>query len=474
MTYLQQEFTIHPVGQGLFYSGKISYQNKVKFRMVFDCGSLTADACKEEIEIYRDSDFLGEKIIDLLVISHFDADHVNKIGILLRGDIKIKKLVMPFLTFKERLFLVLHYFSDKTFDPDDDFFLQFAIDPLATIDQNLGDGSELILVEPDPNGPIGSDQNTIGELSESISIGLEKRFEFDFKGKKAIQPNEDPAIIGSKIKSFKVFDSEKGMVYAENLKLMEFIFYRRKVTANENDLYDEISRLFYEKFDIDTKLPKQEVFKATTEVIKKITSGTVIKEIFREAKKKINVKGVNIEDLNTTALSLLHRNLPDILKLGQSPYRNSESIFLDMDAKVYTIHKFVDSRLETPLLANHHGTFNVQLRKYSLIFPNVLLTSDSFLLKEKDIDPFIRHYENYWNKFWLFQIPHHGSEKNSDGILHSHLRSIDHCFINYGLGNRDNHPSSTVIHNLIATGNSQKIIPVNQTLGLRFQFLLRN
>lgn len=104
---LKQEFIIHPVGQGLFYSGKISHENKIKFRMVFDCGSNTAGACQEEIEIYRDSDFLEEKVLDLLVVSHFDKDHVNQIENLLKGGIKVKKLVMPFLTFEERLFLVL-------------------------------------------------------------------------------------------------------------------------------------------------------------------------------------------------------------------------------------------------------------------------------------------------------------------------------------------------------------------------------
>ncbi|OFX16468.1 MAG: hypothetical protein A2033_05245 [Bacteroidetes bacterium GWA2_31_9] len=38
---LTQEFTIHPVGQGLFYEGLISlsWSKDSKFRFVYDCGS---------------------------------------------------------------------------------------------------------------------------------------------------------------------------------------------------------------------------------------------------------------------------------------------------------------------------------------------------------------------------------------------------------------------------------------------------
>ena len=72
---LYQSFTIHPVGQGLFYSCKIENDEKVVFRMVFDCGSKTKGAGQAEVAEYRaDHDYLNEKIMDLLIIFHFDAD----------------------------------------------------------------------------------------------------------------------------------------------------------------------------------------------------------------------------------------------------------------------------------------------------------------------------------------------------------------------------------------------------------------
>lgn len=458
MANLLQEFNIHPVGQGLFYSGKITHNNEVKFRMVFDCGSKTAGSCEEELEIYRDADFLKEKIIDLLVISHFDADHVNQIGNLLNGNIKVKKLVMPFLTFEERLFLVLRYFSSKSPKIEDDFFIKFALDPLNTINENLDGDSQVIIIESGPNEPIDDDRFRKSENSDS------KRFEFDFKDKEEISPSKDIFTVDPKIQIFKTDDSKKGILFDGMSKLMEFIFYRKKVHKDEKVWYDKITEIFYEEFKINGKLPEKELFDRTIDQIKKIKSATKIKTIFKNAKYTLgNMKG-NLDDLNTTSLCLLHKNLRSIFKL----VRNNDTDFYN-NIMVNSIHKFAFSRIKNSVLAPYIWNHRFIRYRQEFIYPNALLTSDIFLLNENDVNKFIEHYKKYWGDFWLFQIPHHGSEKSSNDVLHSHLTHIDYCFINYGIGNINKHPNTGVIHNLIKTGNSTKIIPINQILGLHFE-----
>lgn len=461
--FLQQEFTIHPVGQGLFYSGKISHENKVKFRMVFDCGSKNISACQEEIEIYRDSDFLLEKVIDLLVISHFDEDHVNQIENLLEGNIKVKKLIMPFLTFKERLFLVLKCFGSRKVLPKDDFYIKFAIDPLGTIGGNFDGDSEVILIDSGPDKPIIDRDRS----PKSENDGSNSRFEFDIPGKKEIKTDEDILLLNPKVKGFKVDHSEEGILFDRYLQLMEFIFYRKKVTSDEKALYDEIANLFYKEFNIDPSLGKQELLNITIETIKKIKSAPKIKSIFQDAKNNTGFCAANLINLNTTALCLLHRNLADILQLSTDPDRDSRFLFYNHNPVAYTIHKFVSSRIENPLISTHYWDSRYYKKNDPFIFPNVLLTSDIFLLKKSDIDEFLKHYEDHWNDFWLFQIPHHGSEKSSNDALYSHITALHSCFINYGIG-RVSHPSPSVINNLVTTGNSSKVIPVNETLGLRF------
>lgn len=63
--------TIHPVGQGAFYSEIFSVRKKKLFTAVYDCGSNNKGRLKTNIEK------LGT--IDLIFVSHFHEDHINGI-----------------------------------------------------------------------------------------------------------------------------------------------------------------------------------------------------------------------------------------------------------------------------------------------------------------------------------------------------------------------------------------------------------
>ena len=477
-----QEFTIHPVGQGLFYSGKITHNNQVKFRMVFDCGSITAGAGQEEVELYRDADFLGKKVLDLLVISHFDQDHVNHIGRLLADGIKVKKLAMPFISFSERLFLVAKFIDlNDGFNPDDDFFIRFVIDPLGAMNENLDGDSEIFLIENGPDEPIPLTKNGSFESQESgPNYNNEERFDFSFDNKEPF--TEHYLTSKSELKIFKIKDSEKGSIISANyIKLMEFLFYRRTVGKDEEKFYDKVKELFFEKFSIDSNIDEVNHLDEIMSEVKKIDSGTKIKDIFKEAKEVDGFekfKGLDIVDLNTTALSLLHKNLDGIFLFVGCPVDTFRRHYYDMLNHfvingITHIQKFISSdgsRVETQ---NFHNTYPFPYYydnnpTNNFIYPNVLLTSDSFLLTQTQVNEFMNHYRNHWNDYWLFQIPHHGSEKNSNGILHSVIPKKVTNFINYGIGNRDDHPSSSVINSLVATGNSVKLISINQFSGIRF------
>lgn len=69
----------HTVGQGAFYSEEIDLGGKSPFVMVYDCGSLTLrpprnKGTKLKRKVRSD---LGSDKVDILFISHFDADHIN-------------------------------------------------------------------------------------------------------------------------------------------------------------------------------------------------------------------------------------------------------------------------------------------------------------------------------------------------------------------------------------------------------------
>jgi beta-lactamase superfamily II metal-dependent hydrolase len=98
----------HPIGQGAFYSER---HNSINFNVVYDCGNWKNTNLSSKVVTQA---FLKDEIIDILFISHFDADHVNKIKIL-RNHTTIKKIVLPLL-YKEEEYLLCEYY--KNTNPD--------------------------------------------------------------------------------------------------------------------------------------------------------------------------------------------------------------------------------------------------------------------------------------------------------------------------------------------------------------------
>ena len=92
--------TIHPVGQGAFYSEVFEECGVVKFSMVYDCGTETPAnkmdlSLKEQIIDF--SEHVANRSIDLLFISHFHKDHISGLNYLSQ-KCNIKKTVIPMLT----------------------------------------------------------------------------------------------------------------------------------------------------------------------------------------------------------------------------------------------------------------------------------------------------------------------------------------------------------------------------------------
>jgi beta-lactamase superfamily II metal-dependent hydrolase len=100
---LSADFTFHNVGQGLFYSGRID-----DFNFVYDCGSannlIPSKSLKDGIDDYYIRN--KPKQINLLVLSHFDNDHINGIQYLFSKISKIDSVIIPYLNPLQRLFYV--------------------------------------------------------------------------------------------------------------------------------------------------------------------------------------------------------------------------------------------------------------------------------------------------------------------------------------------------------------------------------
>lgn len=96
--------TFHPVGQGAFYSER--HEN---FNVVYDCGTEYPKRTDKGIKRTVETAFRKEEEIDILLISHFDFDHVGHIGTLRDSVKKIKKVVLPLLHNDTKILLSSFY-----------------------------------------------------------------------------------------------------------------------------------------------------------------------------------------------------------------------------------------------------------------------------------------------------------------------------------------------------------------------------
>jgi glyoxylase-like metal-dependent hydrolase (beta-lactamase superfamily II) len=114
------------VGQGSFHAAHVQYQNEVgesaRFDYVYDCGGLNAGkpskASLRALEHYEPRVEDGATVIDALVLSHYDADHINGAEYLATHH-RVGQIYLPYLSPNQLLLEIAKCASDAntaTFD----------------------------------------------------------------------------------------------------------------------------------------------------------------------------------------------------------------------------------------------------------------------------------------------------------------------------------------------------------------------
>ena len=103
------------VGQGLFSSGRIQMEDVPAFHWVYDCGTNSSPKLiQNAVQKYNQQENNAD--IDLLVLSHFDKDHISGVKELLKNKRKIKRWVVPYYPLWQRLVIA----SLFDIQPDDE------------------------------------------------------------------------------------------------------------------------------------------------------------------------------------------------------------------------------------------------------------------------------------------------------------------------------------------------------------------
>lgn len=176
---MKSEFKLWPVGQGLFYSGNIKYAPGESFNFVYDCGS-SSQNIDYIVDNYVARYDLKSKPLDMLVISHFDKDHVSSIPKLLREVSKVKRIFIPYAGGLQNylLFLALIYGNDGNLAGKVDEIIQISVMDSKNDEEQTIDINEL-RIEEEVNNIFGIPGVRIGSFNES-SIDYKKIWKFKF------------------------------------------------------------------------------------------------------------------------------------------------------------------------------------------------------------------------------------------------------------------------------------------------------
>lgn len=103
------------IGQGGFSALKVLDLDESKvFTIIYDCGSITAKEKLKRFNIVDEvKEFNGDYIIDILVLSHLDQDHVNMAHHFFEAPFQVKKVVLPYLP-DEAILLFLNSVSNSS------------------------------------------------------------------------------------------------------------------------------------------------------------------------------------------------------------------------------------------------------------------------------------------------------------------------------------------------------------------------
>ena len=144
-------YQFYPVGQGLFASGALrkSDEDEACFLWVYDCGtSSSPELVTMGIQMLATRAGKRQRI-DLLVLSHFDHDHISGVSQLIEG-FEIGTLMLPYMPLAQRMVIAFEENSGGT----DDAHTVFYLNPVSFLLARGGPGIERIVLVP-PSGPDG-------------------------------------------------------------------------------------------------------------------------------------------------------------------------------------------------------------------------------------------------------------------------------------------------------------------------------
>lgn len=373
------EFTFHGVGQGLFYTGVISIDGMQR-RIVYDCGSFFK---RELLEHEIDVSFNPNDTIDLLVISHMDADHINGLRYLLDRVRQVKYLFMPYTEPEEMAFLAVKYTFRRVQHKD-------YIDTLLSFEDIINDNKiQNIIMLTDSEGSedsIVSEGNRLEDISVKFRRNIEKQKIIDnaLPDKKIQVARYDGLLSFPMVWIFRFYVQDDGQrdrkkfhdsLIGRNIKISSFRGLR-KIWESKEQLAE-------------------------------------LKAAYKDIHKNMNL----------TSLVLLHK-----------PYEENKSFF----TKVF-MHGFCRRNWLFPWCHIRMGGCNKHNARSTIIF------GDARLRSKKACEEIKKYFSADLEDCVIALVPHHGSKNNCGARILKYIDSK--CWVvSFGIHGRFGHPDTEVLN----------------------------
>jgi len=439
---LYARFRFNKAGQGCFYTGDIELKGK-HFLFAYDCGVEKKSSKKylnSEIDGFKQKINRNGNRLDLLIISHFDYDHVSGVKKLLEG-IKCDNVIIPYITPTQRLSL---YAGSDDFDATDDttfnydeflknpigFFSDLGVNMISVIGgEGDNTNNNLFTDEPPPTdspqrGMLDKLSLEFGNIQEwEISEKIKNEFEESFSETKSKKTN-----------ARMYYYSHFGYI-----RLFHYWWFKFFCVKQDENKVEEFQREAKRIFNIKTAgISQADIF-----LIFKGGRTKALKDLYKKY----------FSDSNFTSLMLYH-----------APIKEFNHCFFGSNiSPYYFLHSF-------------DRNFRYHYFPFHQTACGTLLTGDIQLQNtpgKNFFDEIESHFKSQFEKTLVFQVPHHGSNDDWNPEVVDLLNNwLTYYVINFGLGNTYKHPSGKVIDDLTDKGCHMVLCNQLNEFEYRFRFHL--
>jgi hypothetical protein len=421
------------VGQGLFFTGLFEHLvTGKKFSLVYDCGFHNQSTYSQFID-YEISDFhqdLNGEQIDVLIISHFHSDHVNKIGSLLNKCNGAKTVFLPYINEDEKYLYLMDNLINGN-QGDNDTLESFINDPVSfLLERNVE--KICFIHHNDSNDSSGSGPDFIKDNPDFFREIENNTFDFGFELNINLLENTEIETSNDKVEHF--FDDGNVSIN----QFWQFKFFNKKL---------DYSKLL----DLKSQL--------------KSLLNTKIEPNYKTVSKQLKQNHVSIEQIKQSYYSVF------------SPSEINDTSLLVLNTPIYFPKvEILICNCQRNQIHHWHRRYlccrnSFQTRNRS-INNSFLLTGD-IKLNDDCIDQIkIKWDDKNLNNIFMIQIPHHGAGNSINNYALSSFRNLEYGVINYGLGNIFKHPHQNIIALLVNQTRRIRIKSSTQVEGLRFIYFL--